>query len=313
MDIVNRRWSELGNKILAELRNISGSIKQGIDRASEDDRTSQQQDRPTPEVRAILNAPHGIETKQSREDAEQEGRYQRKTLVVQWILCFATIGAFGAAAYYACYAKRQWVTMNQTYAEIQKQTPLVKQAADAATSAAQTAAITLDDSRQDFRIEQRPYVIVDLLRLTDVPKVNERISAKVNLRNAGKTPAFSAKCWREIGVLTGRPEQIPINARSWIDKADAQETAIYLASDTPFSEPVVTDSPVNDSAIVQAIATGDYTIYMLGAVTYKDAFGGHHWTVFCGYYNPGFNLTMWGCPKGGNATDIEKPQWKRAQ
>src|SRR5208282_3468217 len=97
-----------------------------VDATRETQRTHEKQYGPPPEVRAILDVPQGIETKKSAKDAQDERQYQRWSLWVQWVLCLATIGAFGAAAYYACYAKKQWETMNKTYDKIREQTDLTR-------------------------------------------------------------------------------------------------------------------------------------------------------------------------------------------
>ena len=113
------RLPPLVKKFLDELEEMGERF---VNAARESDHAQKEQPKPSPEVRAVISAPDGIETKKHPADAEQEGRYQIWNLRLQGALCVFTAGAFVAAAIYAGYAKKQWKTMNDTYTEIKTQT-----------------------------------------------------------------------------------------------------------------------------------------------------------------------------------------------
>ena len=121
MDILTQRLIVFRKKIIAELRRLSDAIQQQEHATREATQAHEQKHGPSPEVRAVLHAPQGIETRKSTGDAQADQRHHHQILLVQWVLCFATIGAFGSAAYYAHYARKQWHTMNDTYGQIKTQ------------------------------------------------------------------------------------------------------------------------------------------------------------------------------------------------
>ena len=82
MDIITQRFIAIGNRILTELRHLSDVIKQHENATREANQADEQQDRPSPEIRAILDAPQGIETKKSTNDTQQDNKHHGQILLV---------------------------------------------------------------------------------------------------------------------------------------------------------------------------------------------------------------------------------------
>lgn len=119
-------------------------------------------------------------------ETQEQTRIQKSLKRAAWCTFFATAAAFGAAAYYAHYARL-------TFKEIQRQTPEIQKSANAAKGAADTANNTLINSQKTFELDQRPYMIAD----TEHPVfamhglvANKPLTVNVNFKNIGKEPAI---------------------------------------------------------------------------------------------------------------------------
>jgi hypothetical protein len=106
-------------------------------------------------------------------------------------LLLATVGAFLAAAIYGGIAYRQWRTMDATFGEPKKQTK-------AATDAASTAQNALNQARDQFQQDQRPYIWftnngVGSPQFHTTPNTNPTTGHIVwdwHYTNYGKSPAY---------------------------------------------------------------------------------------------------------------------------
>jgi hypothetical protein len=93
-----------------------------------------------------------------------------------------------------CIYSGQLTVMRGQLGEIIKQFPEIQKSANAAKSAAETANATLQDSKDSFHVQNRPYVVVTsntgtagfvrIQNLFDLSKVN------ITYGNIGKTPAY---------------------------------------------------------------------------------------------------------------------------
>jgi hypothetical protein len=211
------------DRLLNELRHISDAIQQLTDSTAERCEGHNVQKSPTPEIRATLNAPQGIETRKGPAETKEERQYQNRTLVVQWSLCMVTTLAFVAAAYYAHIAKLQWQTMEKTYAEIQRQTGSVGDAAKAAARSATAA----ENSVKYAKDADRPWLGTIGGKSGDLklePFIDQRGQPLVqviyawHIRNAGKRPAYIRDIettGRTYKTCTDRPDYsfLPPGAR----------------------------------------------------------------------------------------------------
>jgi hypothetical protein len=103
-----------------------------------------------------------------------------------WFTFAATILAFGAAAYYAHWARL-------TFEQIQTQTPEIQKSAEAAFSAATTASGQLELANAQFRADQRPYIALPAQITTGAVGIHEgRVRVLMPLQNFGKSPGLNA-------------------------------------------------------------------------------------------------------------------------
>ncbi len=87
-----------------------------------------------------------------------------------------------------------------------------KTSADAAKSAANTAVATLEAARKSFVLEQRPYLILDVVPVfVRAPSADgQPIAANVWVKNIGKSPAIR----KRFGVGSAPLSAVPKNKRS---------------------------------------------------------------------------------------------------
>jgi hypothetical protein len=164
-----------------------------------------------------------------------------------------------------------------------------KETADAAKSAADTAAGQLDE----MRLDQRPWIIVKFTPMQ--PSVNGKVFIPMVLNNTGKSPARNID-----GNVAVRLHQMnePIDFRNpaalaaagihhtlWTDFkygvfAPNDITSIpqpaLLEAGTKYPQPMQWTQPMQDR-----YTHGETYIEAHGEITYDDAIGTRHWTKLC--------------------------------
>ena len=172
----------------------------------------------------------------------------------------------------------QWLSMVDTLKEMQEQTQPMIDAAKAATSAADTSAAALRDSQRSFRIQNRPYVTVEIARLVYRPEGGKRLEGTLLIRNSGHTPAIGLR--PDISI-EGRTSELP----AVITRTAAVKSRMDIGSTQPAVVPVPGGGPIRpDSAL--KIESGEVVVYIYGFLDYSDVFGCTYTTEFCGYYDP---------------------------
>jgi hypothetical protein len=137
----------LTQKLIATLRHDLRELAEYVVNAISKEGQSGDKPKTPPEVRAVVHAPEGIETRRSPADAKEQRGYQNRNFWLQFAIAVFTAGAFGAAIYYAWYAKKQWTTMNDTYVEIRKQTVTLQQQTEGLEAAVLQATFRLDTAQ----------------------------------------------------------------------------------------------------------------------------------------------------------------------
>src|ERR1035438_1493236 len=112
MDIITQRFIAIGNKVLAELRRVGVGIEKQTDAIDRYAQAQEQQAQTPPVIRAEFHLP------QADVDHKKRGSKYKKWLHPQTIVQALTLIA---VVYYACYAKKQWDTMTDTYTQIERQ------------------------------------------------------------------------------------------------------------------------------------------------------------------------------------------------
>jgi hypothetical protein len=176
-----------------------------------------------------------------------------------------------------------------------------KKAADAATSAANTANITLKDGQQRFRMEQRPYIWAN-------PKAgNSRgvvigspkkdgvyvVDIAVDIKNGGRSPAIHMITTKSE-IIIGPTEEAAKMAKEYIPQygespglilaTDATDTTVTescanavkrLTSENKpvrFTCSTQYQSPILTRKQVDRLMDYSWTVYVVGGVRYTDTF-----------------------------------------
>lgn len=295
MPIINfqREFLVVARKIRDELRAIRESTEQQSRRTSEELQAAKEKPDPTPEIRSILNTLQRIEDRQGTAN-ESQGRHQRRNLIAQWSGVLAIVAYTSVAAWQGC-------TMSRTLKEIQKQTPKLAESADAARYGSRTAASALAENEKQFKIDERPYLTKDYVRLAEKPVKGRKLAGEVFWRNTGRTPAIHVHSWLRIDVLNHEPR----NPAQWAAYAKAQKPQIDFGSGVGRSVSVEGNNPLEEPWFGEITSKTSH-IYIYGAVVYQDVFGDQHESSVCAMYEPGSinELFLWGC-KGSHTDDVK--------
>jgi hypothetical protein len=190
--------------------------------------------------------------------------------------------------------------------------------ANAAHSAADTAKQTLDFSRQEFRMEQRPYIepfqagfddhagnAYAHVSLQSYVGTNRQPELNVSLNNIGHSPA--------IHMEITRPELI-IDETAVAVKRAKQWVPVYLPSEiilfpNPGAEITfrTVRLPIMDRFLFGSLVNKSKSVFFLGAARYTDMYLPRipfYETVFCFELNP-IGVAFTGCPPSFNQTRIK--------
>jgi len=289
MDIISQRFIAIGNRIIAELRLLRTTIQQQIEAITKQAQTNNQEQQSTKEVRAELHSPQPIEVN-AHSDDKGHPRRDKIRLVVEGFTLAAAV-TLGILAY------RQWKQMV-------KATNASVDASHAASWSAQTAAIALEESKKQFRIDERPYIVKEYIKIAK-PTKGEKLLGEVLLRNTGRTPALHGRVYAHIDVL----QKEPTDYRDWLKKSkDADTGYMEIGSNLDRSLTASGKDALSD-IWMSAITDESYHVYVFGVFVYDDVFHESHQTYFCGRHDVGTReersasniivFSLWAC-HGGN-------------
>jgi hypothetical protein len=121
-------------------------------------------------------------------------QYPKTKLVLQIVMTVATVGAFAAATFYACYARKQTRAMNKSLTETRN---LAVRAAEANTIARQAvkdanqrAKDANQIARDDLTSTERPWVSVAKVAIAKYFAHEQPMQVTVLFQNSGKSPAL---------------------------------------------------------------------------------------------------------------------------
>jgi hypothetical protein len=140
------------------------------------------------------------------------------------------------------------------------------------------------DLRDNFKVEQRAWVVP--FDLSAEPFTGDPIKTifKVLFKNTGRTPALKTHAWI---AATPDLQSIPVTNPEELSGADAMILGPNGIGNTSTQKPYPPEA-------IQLIKKG-VRLYIYGTIWYQDVFGKHHWTQFC--YYPGTDLKGFGpCP-----------------
>ncbi|MGA3095897.1 MAG: hypothetical protein ABSF25_05540 [Bryobacteraceae bacterium] len=231
----------------------------------------------------------------------------------EWLMIAATVVMAASTTAYAIYAGRQLKTMeNATFMtslaigqtqhminQAIEQTQAAHVAASAAKSAADTAADALRQSIQQFRLDQRPWIEIQIgepvLRVAEDNTFPASYKYTFGIKNTGKTTAFDIQCRvprQGFGAskFFGDNPKIDLNKGpdpfSGVSEADR---IVLLSERMPQVLGPSTASLTNLELFGQAPKNGLFN-YLTGRIDYTDAFAEKHWTTFCFFVELGGTL-----------------------
>jgi hypothetical protein len=239
-----------------------------------------------------------------REDEQHEfARSQVKTNTkLAWFtgaLVLATFCTIGVGIWQARIYGGQLGAMRGQLDQMNKQFPEIKKSADAATSTAQTSALTMQlDERARLDIK---YPAIQM-------NVGSRISVPLIIENTGKTEAKELR--GTIAVYITEAGAIPDftyvrGYYSWNSGYLPQGTpavTYWNVLDRKTRNDVILTGPMND-----AIRSGKEVVTIQGRIEYDDIFHVHHWVTFC-QQGAGYTNGMAGGPLTNSAIHVSFPR-----
>lgn len=284
-----RALSETLRTGLNEIKEVLKEQKSSIDAATET-ATNQKGDIP----RAIVSLrPTDDERKVAHAENEKNRTVQRLIAAGTWVAACAAVAAAIGAFIYAHISAKQAAIMSDTLTEIKNQTPSIKESADAAQKSAAASASQADiakaqsaESIREFRLAQRPWVIVKTVDLGIVPTNGIPILKVLTIiTNSGKSPAFDIKI-SHSGVQTNYGS---LDIDKWVRERkepiwNKVITSPVLAPDD--TNPITTaDIPLTEQQAAE-IRSKTLWVYDFGEIQYLDSFNVQHKTLYCALYNP---------------------------
>jgi hypothetical protein len=176
-----------------------------------------------------------------------------------------------------------------------------KKAADAAQSAATTAANALSDTRLSYLDDHRAWIGIALGQIEQFAPNNLAIPFKVTiqLHNSGKTPALDLQAGARFGfanrVVDGMPESF-FNAVEAELRTTKGRMAVAPDFNTEASIDDGKDSEVRSK--YRSILSGTQYVYVYGVVLYWDTGKREHRTRYCLYIPDLKSKKLVSCQKG---------------
>jgi hypothetical protein len=248
MDIITQRFIAIGNKLITELRRLSDSIQQQVNTTRDAKPANQEQTQTPPPISVV----QPITVKKDAYESEQDNKRHWQTFGVQIALTVFTALAFGAAAYYACYAKKQWKQMTES-------NRLTRQSIEAS-------------QRPWLGRDGKPEVVLQIL-----PDSMVTGTVGVPIKNFGPSPALrvglGAYPWIRIGGDSNKAREEACKlADAWVREVSE---SVFPQQTKKLSTPVTSQVNGVEKAPMVLIS---------GCIAYRDQFDTtkttHH-TTFC--------------------------------
>lgn len=245
------------------------------------------------EIQSSLGVSHSIAPEpigyedQSSEIATFKKRFKRYE---KWEFRFTLVIAF-AAIVSASVAYLQWHTMDRQLDEMrgngQQVDKLIAQAAEQARATshfAETARGSLEENKQQFQRDQRPYVMPRAVPFAITP--NQEIIVNLHSGNYGKTPAI------KVGVVGNifLGKDALTRAYQWFSKdasgVFARLNGVNIPPGIPASHIEATINTIRTNRIItereyNSLIRRDFSIVVTLRQAYLDTAGNEYWTDFC--------------------------------
>jgi len=157
-----------------------------------------------------------------------------------------------------------------------------KTSSDASTKQANNV---LQATMDNFQREQRPWVVATVLQLILDEKGGSNMTVNTWITNKGKTPAFDVKVSHFGSITSYVPLDIDVFLKTTKSKAySGISNNGFMVQGYEANVPQITTALTpKQSADIKA---KKLLVYTFGDINYTDSFGVHHFTQFCGIYEP---------------------------
>ncbi|MDP3772255.1 MAG: hypothetical protein Q8Q94_02685 [bacterium] len=143
---------------------------------------------------------------------------------------------------------------------------------------AYVAVQSLSQAHDFFLIAQRPYIVIETIRIAELPNQDRPLAAEILVKNAGTTPALDMQFSGHLDIISTPPTTIQSDFM-------AQNGKIMLGSNSERAMRV-TDGRALNTEELQQVQSEQLKVYVTGTVRYKDIFQNTHETQFCSFFNP---------------------------
>ncbi len=290
------------------------SIEKQTDAINRYENSHEENAQTKPVMLAELHVPEPEKQEKKREQQHKKWLDITKTVIEALTLI--------AVVYYACYARRQWLTMNQTYVGIQEQTTAVQQ---------QTAAVASanDISRASNAIAQRAYLFFSIQKIQEEAASDASGREKLRMinpviENGGNTPAFEVrqKTSDNFPNFTEFPKGFTFSDS--VKHSKHSKSGPFPNMRSPSSSGIIGPHSFSGGApvivpekVLEKVNTGESQVFLWGWVNYEDVFGCSHRTEYCWqivYFRVDpdgtANFAFSGCSQHKGCADQNCKNWK---
>jgi len=215
-------------------------------------------------------------------------------IIVSLISGFVSYLQFTASARNAKSAEDQAFITALTVGQTQHMLDQAIAQTRAAQQSANVASETLRASERSFRIEQRPYIVMDTLAF--FRPIAQDITTYVNMTytNIGKTPAINVR--HHIRLIRYKPthnvaDLVSFLERSFNELRNANQTRekyskLARMDIAPNEKPLVSvdDKVLPSRQDMIDLEKGDLTLFLIGVFDYSDSFRGSYRTEICHFF-----------------------------
>ncbi|HTC65215.1 MAG TPA: hypothetical protein VK709_20410 [Candidatus Saccharimonadales bacterium] len=225
------------------------------------------QNSPKPTV-AEIHIPETVVTRKAPDDATDDKRYQKRTLVVASLTLLAVV-------IYAWLAYEQWQEMIAA-------TGATIDAVHEARRSRQQNQNSFSATIEQFHLDQRAWVGPEMMIIKEM-HAPDPINIDITIVNSGKTPALKMKV-RYYLYVSDSIIDIEKTSKSILAMPKGESTVSTLFPNQ--TNHLIAPTSTTDELGIQSVKTGRKLLYFFAWISYDDVFKGHHETRFCSQFRP---------------------------
>jgi hypothetical protein len=266
-----RRLIGFARLVLSRMVRIEKIIKDQTGAISEAVKASHADKSTPPKIIAEAYLPQAVEIKKNADDAADDKKYQRWSLLIAWL-------TLAAVVIYAGVAILQWREMIGA-------TNAASDAVHESRLNRQQSIQALNASIEQFRLDQRAWVNPSSKGLAK--ESNNSMDWPFSVLNSGKTPAFKESA-EMFGLMVANDESVSFDYSLPNIGKDRLNTVIPNAQNEILGVPVYFNNNKSElvyftPAVIEQIKAGKVVFILYARITYNDVFSVPHWVNFCTY------------------------------